>query len=511
MARSSLSTPFLLAFSATLLLAGCGGRDDGTVRISLIGQQSDFTTTKLADLSPAGLLLRSATVEGLVAFDEEGRVIPALADRWIVTEDGQSYIFRLRNGNWPDGKPITGEAAAAALRQTIASLDGTPLALDLAAIDEIRAMAGRVVEVRLDSPMPELLALLAQPELGIAYKGHGSGPMVMREEGAVRVLGMLPPEDRGMVAQDDWADKVRALRLRAESAQSAVERFDGGFVDVVLGGKTDTVPLVNNAGLSRGTVRLDPVTGLFGLMFVHDDGFFARPENREAIALAIDRDALVAAFGVGGWTATTRIVSADAAAAASALIEPDGPGAAAGGALPELSGERWPGLDLAARQARARAQVARWRGAGKQSPTLRLALPDSVGGTLLFERLQADLQAIGLRARRVRPGQAADLGLFDVDTRYGRPEWFLNQLACKADRIVCSAEGDEVLAAARLVSDPVERMRMIAQAEALITAANGFVPLARPLRWSLVRADISGFALNPWAWHPLPPLAEIPR
>src|ERR1700712_3079643 len=70
--------------------------------------------------------VRSATVEGLVGLDEQGRVVPALADRWTVTDDGQSYIFRLRDGTWADGTPLTGETARAALRQALAALKGNP-------------------------------------------------------------------------------------------------------------------------------------------------------------------------------------------------------------------------------------------------------------------------------------------------------------------------------------------------------------------------------------------------
>ena len=46
--------------------------------------------------------MRAATTEGLVGLDAEGQVIPALADRWIVTDDGRSFIFRLRDGTWPE-------------------------------------------------------------------------------------------------------------------------------------------------------------------------------------------------------------------------------------------------------------------------------------------------------------------------------------------------------------------------------------------------------------------------
>jgi oligopeptide transport system substrate-binding protein len=45
----------------------------------------------------------------------------------------------------------------------------------------------------------------------------------------------------------------------------------------------------------------------------------------------------------------------------------------------------------------------------------------------------------------------------------------------------------------------------------MLTAANIYIPLAMPLRWSLVRGDVPGYFPNAWAWHPLPDMATIPR
>jgi len=53
----------------------------------------------------------------------------------------------------------------------------------------------------------------------------------------------------------------------------------------------------------------------------------------------------------------------------------------------------------------------------------------------------------------------------------------------------------------------VRRNAMIAEAEARITAANLFIPFGPPIRWSLVRGNVEGFAPNNWGWHPLMPLA----
>ena len=485
--------PALICLLA-LFASACNRRDDGPVAVSVIGGKDAFVQMRGLRLSPAAQLLRAATIEGLVGFDAEGRVVPGLADRWIVTEDGQSYIFRVRNGQWPDGSAITGENAAAALRRTIAGLKGTPLARDLAPIDEIRTMAGRVVEVRLSTAVPDLLDLLAQPELGLAWKGRGAGPMTLTQTGGVAELAPIPPESLGLPAEEGWQERVRPLRVRPEPAAAAITRFDEGYADIVLGGTVDTLPLVKTSGLSRGNLRLDPVIGLFGLAVVSRTGLFATPENREAIAMAIDRDALLAEFNVGRWAPTTRIVSPDAADDA----------AGKSGAV----GERWTGLDLAARQSIAARRIAQ---ADSGQRPVRISLPATPGGTIIFDRLRTDLAAIGLRTVRVKETDGADLRLFDAVARYGRVAWFLNQLSCAAGRAVCSPEGDALLAEAIAATDAEARAKLLGQAEIEITTANGFIPFARPLRWSLVRGDITGFANNPWGLHPLLPLALAPR
>ena len=55
------------------------------------------------------------------------------------------------------------------------------------------------------------------------------------------------------------------------------------------------------------------------------------------------------------------------------------------------------------------------------------------------------------------------------------------------------------------------RATLIAEAEAALTLANVYIPFGSPLRFSLVRGDVDGFSGNAWAFHPLPPLAVIPR
>ncbi len=481
-----------VALAVALALAGCGGGADRPVEVAVIGDPSSpFQSGPRLPL--AGQLVRSATVEGLVGFDEHGRVIPALADRWIVTDDGQSYIFRLRDGTWPDGSSITGDSARAALLQAITGLRGTPLGADLAGIRETRAMAGRVLEIRLNGPVPDLLQLLAQPELGLARKTRGAGPMKLSRDQGTAILTPIPPEDRGLPSEEDWARRSRLLHLRALPASKAIERFDQGESDIVLGGRIEDFPRLDIAGLSRGAIRLDPVSGLFGLAVLHSDGFLVSPANREAIAMAIDRDALIAAFSVGGWTATNRIVSPDA--------EGD----------PGLVGERWSDMSLAQRRSVAASRVASWRGSSRGPVVLRIALPAGPGADVLFGRLRDDFKTIGVEGRRVGAAAAADLRLVDLVARYPRASWFLNQLSCANARGLCNSAADTRSGQAiAQVSGPA-RAALQAEAEAQLMAANTFIPFGPPIRWSLVSGDVTGFAPNRWGSHPLMPLAMRPK
>lgn len=484
---------FTVTVALALVLSACGQPRDGTLEIAVMG---DAAAPRDAPqrLSASAQLLRSATYEGLVGFDEQGRVVPALADRWIVTDNGQSYIFRLRDGTWPDGKRITADATAVALRKTIAGLKERALGLDLAAIADVRVMADRVIEIDLSSPVPELLILLAQPELALSWRGKGTGPMARGEdEGGAQIYTLVPPEQRGLPKQPDFARRARKLALTFAAPDKAVARFNDGYADVLLGGRIDTLPLAGSIGLTRGNVQLDPVIGLFGLMIDSTQGFLGAAANREALAMAIDREALIGRFNIGGWQPTTRVVSPD--------VEDD---------LGTI-GERWQGMTVEDRQAQAAARVAAWKSSGKGIPTLNLAMPNGPGSSRVFEQLRTDLARIGLSVRRVGERDRADLRLVDIVARYGRATWFLNQLSCVVQKAVCSPVGDERVAEARKSVDPAARAALLAEAEAEITAANGFIPIARPLRWSMVRGGTSGFAANPWGWHPLPPMAWLPR
>lgn len=475
-------------------LAACGSSDSAAVKVVAIGKNSDPFQTGV-HLSTAGQLMRAATSEGLVSFDAEGRVIPALADRWIVTDDGRSYIFRLRDGSWKGGGQITAAQARTALDDATRALRGTSLGLDLGGIDEIRVMTGRVIEIRLARPMPYLLQLLAQPELGLHYRGKVAGPMKLERIDDEALLTPIEPSELGLPAIEHWSAITRQVRLEAVSGEEAVDRLNRGDADIVLGGRFQNFPLTRKVGILRGTIQVDPVTGLFGLLVMQAKGFLEEPENREAIAMAIDRDGLITPFGLDGWKSTTRVV-------APGLDGDTG-----------TIGERWEKTTLEERRAEAAARVLRWRKSQDEQGAMKLSvwLPSGPGSDILFAGLAQDMASIGIELQRAGDANTAELRLIDDVARYPSATWFLNRLSCDVRRGLCDKSADAFVGVAMKTDDPAERAGLLADAEADLTIANIFIPFGAPIRWSLVRGDAIGFASNRIGWHPLMPMAMLPK
>ncbi len=477
----------IIVMFAAAVTACSRNDDDGIVDVALIGDAATLYAGD-AELPPGAKLLREAQRQGLVRLNAAGDVVPGLAERWIVTDDGTSYIFRITEFDLAGGERLSARSVADALRMAVAQTQGTSLGFDLAKIRDIRAMTGRVIEVRLTSPMPGFLQLLAQPELGVSLRDGVAGPMAAEIVDGAATLTVIPPEQRGLSQQTNWDDALRDVRIEVLSASQAARAFEAGEADVLLGGRLETLPLAITGALSRGTVRLDSAIGLFGLDVRRPEGFLATAENREAIAMAIDRPALVEGFNLGGWNASTRIVTAS-------LPGDDG-----------TIGQRWQGQSLEQRRAVAAQRV---RDFG-QPVSLSLALPQGPGSDLLFEALAADLRAVGIELSRAQEVENADLTLRDRVARFAAARWYLNQFNCAVSRPVCSEDTDFLVQLSIAADSPAEEASYLSEAEQMLTLTNLYIPLGSPVRWSQVRAGVDGFAENVWAHHPLFPLSRAP-
>ena len=487
-AHSILAAIFAFALAPTLASCSGAGDDDG-VSVVIIGETESIFEDGLR-LSAGAQMVQDATSSGIVALNAEGEVVPALGESWIVTEDGRSFIFRLRQLNWPDGSTLTAEDARASLERTIADLKGTSLGLDLRKVEEIRAMTNRVIEIRLTGAMPEFLHLLAQPELAITRDGETIGPMLLERDADTAILQAVSREAIGLPELPGNRTDQR-VRLRALGAEEANAAFSAGEAAALLGGTIFTLPLADTGPLSRGTIRLDPAIGLFGMIATNEQGFLAEVANREALSMAIDRAALLQPFSLAGWQASARIVP------------PDLPGD------DNVRSERWPNMSLDDRRNVARSRVTAWSRATGQDARVRIWLPDGPGSDRLFDALSLDYATIGVELRRVRFSQGADLVMIDRVARYPSARWFLNQFNCALVTGPCAPDADALVTESLHADDANEAATLLIEAERALLAQEIYIPLGATVRWSLVRGGLEGFSENPWARHPLYALAGV--
>lgn len=486
-----MGRPFALAMTAAALaVAGCGREEPQEVRVAVIGEGAvTLGDPLLPPASASQAVLRLNLAQGLVRFDAGGEIEPGLAERWNVSDDGLSYIFRLAPGEWPDGRKYMARDVARILNRILRANHDNPTREALGAVEEIVAMTDRVIEIRLRAPRPNLLHLLAQPELALIREGVGSGPFSLREPdegdegdeaGAGKDAVRLGRQLRGIDGEPGEREQVSLIALPAAEAIAA---FRAGRADLVLGGTIADLASAGRASLERGVLRFDPAGGLFGLVPTSVDGPLAEPGVRRLLSRAIDRDALIAALGVPGLGPRATVLEGGL----DGLVDPPQPDW-----LAQPIAERRPGLQQEAQRLFGEAE----------RPRLAVALPAGAGGDAIFARLFADWGAIGIGVERAEPGKRGDLMLVDAVAPSSSPAWYLRQFRC-AVAALCLQEADELLDTARGAPVAAQRAALFAQAAALIEEAQLFVPLTAPIRWSLVGDRAPGFLENRFARHSL--------
>lgn len=484
-------TTALLA--AAILLGACGRNSGDVTRVGVIGPDPKLVDTVNAALSEGDALVRSNMAQGLVRLDERGQVVPGLAERWNVSDDGLSYIFRLQTGEWPDGRKIKADDIARILNRQLRQASTNPLKDTLGAVGSIVAMTDRVIEIRLNAPRPNLLQLLAQPEFGLVRASVGTGPFRVP---TVEEQARIPPaelEGIGLflihrIRIPDAEDPIEKVRITGGEAPKLVAAFADGDLDLVLGGTVGDLPYALGAKVPRGARRFDPVAGLFGLAPTKRSQALQEREVRRLLNRAIDRQALIAGLHVGGLQPRATLLQA---------------GLEGIGVPRQPTWLEQPALD---RRPALIAEANRLFG-NTERPNLRLFLPEGPGGNYLLARFRYDWGPLGIGVERANNAASADLVWIDEVAPSSSPAWLLRRFRCGVAAI-CVEEAEPLLAEARATLDPVQRGQLFLEAARLMDEAQLFIPVAAPIRWSLVSGRAPGFAENPFARHTLVGLSD---
>ena len=460
--------------------------------------------------------------EGLVAEDGAGRLVPGLAERWSVSDDGRTWTFHLRpDARWSNGEPLDAPQVLASLRRAFAPATAAPFAGHLDAIENASAVqrglqppenlgiaapdpATLVFTLRRSADLPRLLTLpVAYPVYLPGLDEHGARhtrPGNLVSNGAYRLADWLPQAQVTLESNPHFREPPPIPRVRfhvTEDAASELRRFEAGGLHI-----TETLPPQPLAHLRErfgDQLRISPYLGSFWLGFnLERPPFKDQAALREALSLAVDRDIL------------TRHVTGLGEQPAFGIVPPG----VAGHDSPVPAAAT---LTQARREAMARELYAR-AGYSKDrplqvelryntsTPHRRLALAVAamwreVLGARVTLRNEEWKVFVGTRRQKVitqvfRGGWIADiddarnfLGIFRSDdasnwSGYADPRF---------DALLDAADAAPTLA---------RRQALLREAETRLLEAHAVLPLYYYTSKHLVRPEVNGFQANPLDRHP---------
>jgi ABC-type transport system substrate-binding protein/class 3 adenylate cyclase len=454
----------------------------------------------------------------LVEAWPERTIVPALAERWEISDDGLRYVFHLREGlQWSDGEPLTAHDVEYGIKRVLnPESPGGSVSVyfvlenaqdyffgrgaDLESIG-VRALDDRMVEFRLVAPAPYFMSVVNRPDGGPAPR-HAieSDPAewtnvdrqgfmdVERERadwtdigrqvvsGAFRVESA--DDDRLVLVRNEndrrprRGNVARVEYVRA-SADEAFEPFERGELEMI---RVMYTPRFSDQVRTLETLE-GPLTWFGYLGFDHDHPPLSLPGVRKALALSIDRDAL-------------------------AEVAPANFVIARGGIVPPALHGHTPEIALPFDAAAARDQL----GAASPEEPLRIAAHAA------WEPL---LEVVSLGWRETL-GLETELHLFDVDEQpqrifdlgpvgvfgwlpgYPDPEYMLRLLLhsealTNAGRYANPAY-DELIEAARHAQTDRERLSLFHEADRFAVAEDvALIPLVYGRSTSFVQPNVKGW------------------
>jgi peptide/nickel transport system substrate-binding protein len=236
-------------------------------------------------------------------------VVPDLAERWEVSEDGTSYTFFLRQGvKWHDGTDFSAEDVKFSFERLLDPATAAPYAPNFGKGVTVEAVDPATVRFSLPTPNAAFLALLAVPPASIVSKAFveegnnladammGTGPFTFADRQPSVNLRLVRNESY-YVPERPYLDGITFLFFPDETARVTALRTNA--VDFM-----DFVPQAEQSALeeTEGMVLYsDKETSLFQFAMRQDRPPLGEVKVRQALSCAVDREAALQAalFGRG--------------------------------------------------------------------------------------------------------------------------------------------------------------------------------------------------------------------
>lgn len=252
--------------------------------------------------------LLGALFEGLVSLDP-ATLAPRLAaaERHEVDRDGR-HVFQLREGlAFSDGSPLSAGDFLYAWRRAADPRTGAPLAAEVALVSGgARALDARTIEIALDPPRADLLALLTLPIFlpvsRAAVEAHGerwTRPGNLVSNGPFRLAAWELGRRIRLERNERYRARARVGLASIEAiTTSGAAPGDGTAFQIYETGGADLIfALPAGAAMAlrgRPDFHAGPALRTTFLRFNCERGPLANPAIRRALADAIDREGICA-------------------------------------------------------------------------------------------------------------------------------------------------------------------------------------------------------------------------
>lgn len=298
----------------------CSGSDSGSDQRSVLSRglsgDPESLDPHLYSSDQAAFILRDIG-EGLLAYTPNGQLKPAVAESWSLSEDGLRYEFIIREeAKWSDGTSIRASDFVFAFRRLLNPNTASPsAALFLSIANSKRVLEGVMPEeelgvfaidekrlrIQLDSPTPYFLQLLAHPAMfplhplvgnqaessasSVRYIANGAYKLDKWSVGSEVLLS------RNAYYWDDVNTAFDSVRWIAVEGVEETNRFRAGQLDTTQNVASSLFSLVGKEHPDE--LRTAPTLGVYFYGFNLNDPIFGESvELRRALSLALDRTSI---------------------------------------------------------------------------------------------------------------------------------------------------------------------------------------------------------------------------
>ena len=241
--------------------------------------------------------------EGLVKPNSDGEMIPAVAEKYTLSEDGTTYTFTLREGvKFHNGQTVTAEDVVYSINRCAAVPEGQekPLVAAFSAVKSVEALDEKTVAVTIAQRDLEFISYMTAAIIPADYENQDTAPV---GTGPFRFVSRTPQQDFVMERFEDywgapaWLDKV-TYKI-CENADALVMNLNGGSIDLCAHLTSAQASQLNqNFQVLEGTMNLVQAIYLNNQAKPFDNQLV-----RQALCYAIDRQGIMDMVADGHGTA----------------------------------------------------------------------------------------------------------------------------------------------------------------------------------------------------------------